>query len=155
MHYLNHSLPLNQNYKVINFKSLIIIILLFIFIFPLNHSVAQVKDSVKNIREPKIINFSLDINNYQRILNGEKDSSVFHSGLVTLGINDSVGEHNTENYEEMIIVLEGEGTLIINEKETFHLKFGTIGYCPPYIKHDVVNTGVSYLKYIYIAVKSK
>ena len=46
---------------------------------------------------------------YQPILKGPPDSATMRSGLVVLFPGDDVGEHSTENCEEIVIVLEGQG----------------------------------------------
>jgi mannose-6-phosphate isomerase-like protein (cupin superfamily) len=104
---------------------------------------------------PKVISFSPDSIQYQSLLEGEKDSAAFYSGVVTLKPNKSGGIHSTENYEEMIIAIEGEGQLKITKGKTLEIKFGKIAFIPPWTEHQTVNIGKKDFKYIYIATKSK
>ena len=60
--------------------------------------------------KPLIINLPLDKDEYFPILDKQK-AVTMQSGLVTLKSGDDVGSHNTENYEEFIIILEGSGEI--------------------------------------------
>jgi mannose-6-phosphate isomerase-like protein (cupin superfamily) len=104
---------------------------------------------------PKIITFNPDSTTYQEVLDGEKDSTIFYSGVVTILPGDSGHVHSTEIYEEMIVVLEGEGQVRITKQNNLDLKFGNIAFIPPNTEHQVFNTGTKNFKYIYIATKSK
>ena len=104
---------------------------------------------------PKVISFNPDSNQYQCLFDGEKDSVVFYSGVVTLAPNESGEIHNTEIYEEMIIPLEGKGQLQIPNYKNLDVKFGKIAFIPPHTEHHMANTGTKNFKYIYIATKSK
>jgi len=104
---------------------------------------------------PKIITFNPDSTSYQEIFDGEKDSVVFYSGVVTVEPNTSGHMHSTEIYEEIIVVLEGEGQVRITKQKNLDLKFGNIAFIPPNTEHQVFNTGTKNFKYIYIATKSK
>ena len=104
---------------------------------------------------PKIITFNPNSTTYQEILDGEKDSTIFYSGVVTILPGDSGEVHSTEIYEEMIVILEGEGQLRITTQNNLDLKFGNIAFIPPNTEHHVFNTGTKNFKYIYIATKSK
>ncbi len=78
------------------------------------------------------------------------DAITFHSGCVVLKEDESVGEHNTDGAEEMLIILEGEGELYANGFEKLDFEKGTALYIPPNTVHDVRNTGTSLLKYVFI-----
>lgn len=104
---------------------------------------------------PKVITFNPDSTNYQEILDGDKDSVVFYSGVVTMEPNKSGHKHNTEIYEEMIVVLSGQGQVRITNDKPLDLKYGNIAFIPPNTEHQVFNTGLINLKYVYIATKSK
>jgi len=104
-----------------------------------------------NIQTPKVISFNPVSDQYQSLLNGENDSVGFYSGFVTL-LPDTKGElHSTEKYEEMIVVLEGEGQLNVTDQNSLKIKFGQVAYVPPHTEHQMENTGKENLKYIYIA----
>ena len=78
------------------------------------------------------------------------DALSFRSGYVTLKENESIGEHNTEDSEEILIILKGEGELYINGREKLKFQGGTAVYIPPNTMHDVKNTGQSPLEYVFI-----
>jgi len=82
----------------------------------------------------------LDTKESMRLLGGSPEKVTMHSGLVVLEPGKSVGKHNTENYEEVLVVLEGAGEMMITGGPTLDLKGGSIGYCPPRTEHDVICT---------------
>jgi len=108
----------------------------------------------KSIR-PKVITFNPDSTSYQEIFDGDKDSVVFYSGVVTVAPNKSGDDHSTEIYEEMIVVLEGQGQVRIANQKNLDIKYGNIALIPPNTEHQVFNTGTGNFKYIYIATKTK
>jgi mannose-6-phosphate isomerase-like protein (cupin superfamily) len=55
----------------------------------------------------------------------------------------------------VIIVLEGEGALLLNEDRELPLEVRTLAYCPPATEHDVKNTGATLLRYIYVVAKTQ
>lgn len=104
---------------------------------------------------PKAISISLSSEDqYKRLLAGPPQNLCLRSGLVNLLPGASVGKHNTGDYEEMVIVLEGQGEMLGNE-DRLVLNTKQAAYCPPYTEHDVLNTGDSVLKYVYIVTKAK
>jgi mannose-6-phosphate isomerase-like protein (cupin superfamily) len=104
--------------------------------------------------KPRRIKLSLESNEYQRLLKRGVDAVSMHSGLVTLEPGKSVGNHSTGNCEEIIIVLDGRGEMVLNNDEDLEMDEGFILYCPPYTEHNIKNTGEKYLKYIYVAAKT-
>jgi quercetin dioxygenase-like cupin family protein len=119
------------------------------------YTFAQVIDTSRSKFQPKLVQLNLDSSTYQRILGGTPDAVTMHSGLVTLKPGETVGEHNTNDYEEILVIFSGEGQMIFEDGKTFNLKYGEVAYCPPHTKHDVKNTGTTFLKYVYIAAKTK
>jgi len=137
-------------------SNLIMVIAITLFLFSLNNSIqAQIKDTSKISPQPKLITLNLDSSAYQSIFKGAPETVSFHSGLVTLKPDEKVGHHNTDDYEEIIVIFSGEGTMIIEGGIKMDLKYGVIAYCPPHTEHDVINTGSLPLKYLYIASKTK
>jgi len=59
--------------------------------------------------EPRVINVDQGEKAYCRLLGGPPESVTMRSGKVVLAPGESVGKHNTECYEELVIILEGEG----------------------------------------------
>jgi mannose-6-phosphate isomerase-like protein (cupin superfamily) len=133
------------------FHVITLIIVLFIF----QTAQAQVKDSSMISPQPKLVILNLDSSAYQSIFKGSPETVTFHSGLVTLKQGEKVGHHNTEDYEEILVIFSGEGQMIIEGGKSMNLKYGVIAYCPPYTEHDVKCTSPLPLKYLYIASKTK
>jgi mannose-6-phosphate isomerase-like protein (cupin superfamily) len=74
---------------------------------------------------------------------------------VTVSPGKSGDDHSTEIYEEMIVVLEGQGQVRIANQKNLDIKYGNIALIPPNTEHQVFNTGTGNFKYIYIATKTK
>ena len=104
--------------------------------------------------KPRRIKLALKSNEYQRLLKRGVDAVSMHSGLVTLESGKSIGKHSTENCEEIIMVIDGEGEMIFNNEKALKMDKGFIVYCPPRTEHNVKNTGEKYLKYIYVAAQA-
>jgi len=116
---------------------------------------SQVINTNDKYPHPKIIYFHPDSNQYQSLLDEEKDSVVFCSGVITLEPNKTGKLHSTKIYEEIIIPLQGEGQVLINDNIKLDIKYGKIAFIPTHMEHQVVNTGKINFKYIYITTKSK
>jgi len=86
------------------------------------------------------------------ILNS-RNSAVMHSGFVSLGKNECIGEHSTGSHEELIVVIDGEGEIETEGNGRKKIKKGDVAYNPPHTKHNVYNTNSGTLKYIYIVAK--
>ena len=110
---------------------------------------------MKNSPKPRVICFDDKEVDHLPILNGPPESVSMRSGLVLLTSGKSVGKHSTENFEELIVVLEGRGQVKINGKKPFEIKSGVAVYCPPETEHNVVNTGNVPLRYLYIVAELK
>lgn len=108
----------------------------------------------KEVPQPKLIPLDFGTKEYMPILVGPPETVTMHSGLVVLEPGKSVGKHNTKNYEEVLVVLEGAGTMMITGGPTLDLKGGNVAYCPPRTEHDVICTGSATLKYVYIVANA-
>jgi len=64
-----------------------------------------------------------------------------------------VGLHNTDECEELLIPLSGEGELIIQSGESLRVCPGCVLYNPPHTEHDVRCTGNAPLEYVYVVTK--
>ena len=113
------------------------------------------EEKEKHVPEPKLISLDLSSKDYMRVLGGPPETVTMHSGLVVLRPGQSVGRHNTENYEEVLLVLEGSGTMAIVGGPTLELKGGSIAYCPPRTEHDVTCAGPAQLKYVYVVANAE
>ena len=104
---------------------------------------------------PRIIQFAGKEVDYLPILSGPPESVSLRSGLVLLTSGKSVGKHSTENFEELIIVLEGKGQMQITGQNPLEIVSGVAVYCPPETEHNVINTGSEPLRYLYIVAEVK
>jgi mannose-6-phosphate isomerase-like protein (cupin superfamily) len=104
---------------------------------------------------PKVIRLDPGDKDYLRVLSGPPETSTMHAGLVTLAPGKSVGKHSTENFEEMLVILEGRGEMRISGGEVLPIARGFAAYCPPHTEHNVLNTGTGPLRYIYIVAEAK
>jgi quercetin dioxygenase-like cupin family protein len=102
---------------------------------------------------PKVIPLGNGTTEYVRLLGGPPDSVTMHSGAVTLQPGKTVGRHGTEDYEELIVVLEGQGSMILSGGARLDVKAGMALYCPPDTEHDILNTGSGPMRYVYVAAK--
>ena len=99
---------------------------------------------------PKIIKLDSK-ERYTRLFSIKNGDAIsFRSGYVTLKENENIGEHNTEDAEEILIILEGKGELYINGREKLNFEEGTAVYIPPDTVHDVRSIGSSPLEYVFV-----
>jgi mannose-6-phosphate isomerase-like protein (cupin superfamily) len=110
----------------------------------LNHSAMQ----------PRSIPIPSGGKSYLSLLGGPPDSVSMRSGYVELLPGESVGLHNTENCEELIVPLSGHGQLTSPGADPLPITINFVLYNPPNTPHDVVNTGDVPLRYIYIVTTS-
>ena len=86
----------------------------------------------------------------QELLSGPPGSAGMKSGLVVLAPGKSVGKHSTEDHEEMVIVLEGAGQMVLADGRRLDISPAAAAYSPPGTEHDITNTGSGLLRYIYV-----
>ena len=86
----------------------------------------------------------------RRLLGGSALAVGMCSGVVALEPGHAVGRHNTHDREELIVVLEGSGELLVGGGSTVPLAAGNGAYVPPEQEHDIVNTGAGPLRYVYV-----
>ncbi|MGV8049214.1 MAG: cupin domain-containing protein [Anaerolineaceae bacterium] len=104
---------------------------------------------------PKLINLDMSRKGYLQLLGGPPESVSMRSGEVMLNPGQTVGKHSTHNNEELLVILEGEGAFLLDATTQLEIKVGTVLYCPPETEHDVLNTGATPLRYIYIVSKAE
>jgi len=92
---------------------------------------------------------------YVELLRGPPQSVSMESGAVSLAPHASVGEHDTEDYEELLVPLEGRGELRARSQAPLALSPGLVAYTPPHTRHDVVNTGDVVFRYVYVAARTR
>jgi mannose-6-phosphate isomerase-like protein (cupin superfamily) len=100
--------------------------------------------------------FCMQLKGGQRFLRLFGDSSKIkglRSGYVVLKPKEAVGLHNTGPSEETIFIINGSGVIRYSKKSSFKVKKNTFVYIPSKIPHNVINTGKSFLRYIYTAAR--
>lgn len=103
---------------------------------------------------PQVIHLDAHGADYLPLLQGPPATVTMRSGLVTLAPGSSVGVHSTEGFEELLVVLEGQGEMQIPEQAPLAMMAGVVVYCPPETKHGVMNTGDSPLRYVFVVAKA-
>jgi mannose-6-phosphate isomerase-like protein (cupin superfamily) len=131
-------------------------VLLVVLVMSLSINLASVFGQESAAKpQPKVIRVEAQGKEYIQLLGGPPESVVMRSGAVTLQPGKTVGKHNTEAYEELVIVQEGEGAMILADGKQLEMKVGNVLYCPPSTEHDVKNTGSTVLRYIYVVAKTR
>lgn len=87
------------------------------------------------------------------LLTGAPQTITMEAGSVALAPTDSVGTHNTNRYEEIVLVFSGTGEMRVTGGAALRLTPNCLAYCPPFTEHDVVNAGGDTLRYIWLASK--
>jgi quercetin dioxygenase-like cupin family protein len=82
------------------------------------------------------------------------ETETFESGCVSLLSGDKGSEHSTQSWQEMLIILKGQGEVIIVDGDTLQIHAGEIAYIPPQTTHNLRCTGDAPLQYVYVAVKA-
>lgn len=88
------------------------------------------------------------------LLAGPPQTAGMRSGVVVLAGGASVGRHSTGAREELIVVLEGRGEVHVEGEVALAVQAGMAAYVPPATAHDVVNTGETSLRYVYVVVEA-
>jgi mannose-6-phosphate isomerase-like protein (cupin superfamily) len=124
-------------------------IILGLMVFGLCMASTHAKDTQK-APAPKVISHNVPEKDYLPLLAGPPETVTMRSGRVALAPGKSVGKHSTGDYEEVLVIMEGQGEMRITGGETLLLNKNVVAYCPPHKEHDVFNTGTSLLRYVYI-----
>ncbi len=77
-------------------------------------------------------------------------ASRMRAGMVTLGPGEDCGRHCTEEYEELLVILEGRGEAEHEGYGPLALAAGQVAYIPPGTFHNVRNRGDGVLRYVYV-----
>ena len=77
------------------------------------------------------------------------------SGAVGLQPGIYVRKHSTQSYKEVLVILEGQRSFLLDNRQALEMKTGAILFCPPHTIHDVQNTGASPLRYIFIVARAE
>jgi quercetin dioxygenase-like cupin family protein len=116
-------------------------------------------DNKKEVAMPSEKAMVIDLTDapeYQPLLSGMPQTCGMRSGRVYLKSGEECGQHSTKAHEETLVFLSGRGTALIGEKETpFEVGQGKVCYIPPHTVHNVKNTGIEPLVYIYCVAPVK
>lgn len=77
------------------------------------------------------------------------DSHQLHSGYVVLEPGKEVGEHTTEDGEELIVMVEGEAD-VMSGGHTETVDAPCVVLVPAHTIHNVKNRSKTLLKYVYV-----
>ncbi len=77
-------------------------------------------------------------------------ASRMRAGMVTLGPGEDCGRHSTEDYEELLVILEGRGEAELDGHGALALAAGHGAYIPPGTFHNVRHRGDGPLRYVYV-----
>jgi len=89
------------------------------------------------------------------LLNGKPATAGMRSGFVRLRPGESVGWHSTEQNEESLVMLQGQGEAIFEGRPKQGFAAPRFLYIPPATRHNVTNTGGLALEYIYVVAPAK
>lgn len=81
-------------------------------------------------------------------------STGMKSGYVILHRGDEVGEHVTDNREEVLYIIEGEAKVTVGDMAEY-AEAGSMIYIPPQTKHNVANESEEDVKYVYVTASFK
>jgi quercetin dioxygenase-like cupin family protein len=104
-------------------------------------------------RRTTVIQLPASPKEYFQILSPPR-SVLMRSGLVTLAPGKNVGKHTTDDFEELVIPLEGEAEMTVSGFGKLQVRQGQILYAPPGTEHDVLNIGKRTLRYIYVVSRA-
>jgi mannose-6-phosphate isomerase-like protein (cupin superfamily) len=107
------------------------------------------------IPQIKVVPLEPGDQSYFLLLKGPPETKSFRSGLVTLAPGKSIGVHNSGLNEEMLVPLEGQGELRFSDHPPVPIRPGLITYAPAHTEHDVINTGSTPLRYIFITARAE
>lgn len=97
-----------------------------------------------------VLHFTAGADGRRTLLGGPRLAEGMRSGVVSLQPGHAVGRHSTHAREELIVVLEGCGELVVDGGDAVPLEAGAGAYVPAEQEHDVVNTGAGLLRYVYV-----
>ena len=92
---------------------------------------------------------------YQRLFSRDSGTCGIKSGHVILKKGEEIGEHSTNDLEEVLVILKGKGQLVINKKVSLDFEDNAALYVSPGTIHNVKNTGSGALEYVFITSNAK
>ena len=88
------------------------------------------------------------------LLQGAPQTTGMRSGFVRLKPGESVGRHSTEDHEEALVILHGEGRAEVEGHDAVPISSRRLVYIPPHAYHNVTNMGSDVLEYVYIVAQT-
>lgn len=72
------------------------------------------------------------------------------SGHVVLKKGQECGRHNTQEREEILVIIKGNGAVEIDGQKPLKIKAPAVCYIPPQAWHNVKNNSSKVLDYVYV-----
>jgi mannose-6-phosphate isomerase-like protein (cupin superfamily) len=116
----------------------------------LDRGTSVTQPPVDRPQRPCVLHLAAGADGRRSLLGGSGLAEGMRSGVVALEPGQAVGRHSTHAREELIIVLEGSGELVVECGAPVPLQAGSGAYVPPEQEHDVRNTGAGPLRYVYV-----
>lgn len=92
---------------------------------------------------------------FLRLLGDSNKTKGLKSGLVTLKPKELIGEHKTENKEEVLIILKGSATVYFGKNKSLKAVKNSFVFIPAQTLHNVKNSGTKLLQYVYVTTQLK
>lgn len=89
------------------------------------------------------------------LLQGPPQTTGMRSGFVRLKPDETVGWHTTGQNEEALVILHGQGEVLIEGQPKLKVVAPRLTYIPPATRHNVANTGKDPLEYVYVVAPAK
>ena len=105
--------------------------------------------------QAKVVKLDSEAKHDTLLLSGPPETVTMRSGLVILEPGQTVGKHSTGPHEEILVILEGKGSMTFKGGAKLEVDTNHILYCPPDIEHDMMNTGTGVLRYVYVVANAK
>lgn len=90
---------------------------------------------------------------FLRLLGDSDKLKGLKSGLVTLKPKELIGEHKTENKEEVLIILKGTATIYFGKNKKLNAPKNSFIFIPSETLHNVKNPGSKILQYVYVTTR--
>jgi len=84
------------------------------------------------------------------LLHGAPQTAGMRSGYVRLKPGESVGWHSTNQNEESLVILHGQGEAQIEGRAGLRVAAPMLVYIPPATRHNVKNDSSELLEYVYV-----
>jgi mannose-6-phosphate isomerase-like protein (cupin superfamily) len=84
------------------------------------------------------------------LLRGVPQTTGMRSGFVRLKPGETVGWHTTGQNEEALVILHGQGSVLVEGQPKLPFTAPRLAYIPPATRHNVANTGKTLLEYVYV-----